>query len=468
MTKSKWIPNVALFLVLALSVYGVYVFVEKPELALQESGKAKLSFLKEFDKINLITTSNYTWQKEGSTWFDVMGKVPINEKLITELVSKFDQLKIKKELSLKDLENENKLAFIPAEAPFIEFKTVDAKTYRYTLGTHLGFSENFYMQESVGERDHVYVLEDFSEATAFYDTKTGPKKDYHYRKWVSLLSLQAKFFWNRSPFNKLNNVQKLWLSTEKRGSFVLDSKYKQTRPAIPKGIGFNDEYLKHFIGQLNDIQAIEIYKKKSSRLANQLVKGEIYLEDETRIRFFLLGHRNGKDGYFLYVVGKEFIFELTNESSKPMFSTVQDFWSKKAISDTTELSKKEAAIEITFEDNKKSYELNLPVEKDFKVFLKNESKLVPKTENFKKLFRLLLGERPFGEADKVTKVKLSELNKKRGLRVKILDKEFGIQHENDELIISNYQDKVKLHYLVGKKSPIGLNTKEYISSGSAL
>lgn len=79
-----------------------------------------------------------------------------------------------------------------------------------------------------------------------------------------------------------------------------------------------------------------------------------------------------------------------------------------------------------------------------------------------------MGERPFGEADKVTKVKLSELNKKRGLRVKILDKEFGIQHENDELIISNYQDKVKLHYLVGKKSPIGLNTKEYISSGSAL
>jgi hypothetical protein len=156
-------------------------------------------------------------------------------------------------------------------------------------------------------------------------------------------------------------------------------------------------------------------------------------------------------GYFLKTSLNEKLYELRNEDAMYFFINVQDFW-KKQLNPTS----KEYDLKITFhKDQAKTVQIHVSDKEIFNASSKNNSLRILEV---KKLVDFL----------KTSADHISELPKTsiKDLHDLILDlyfenRHFGVMLEENDLVLIDFDNAIKLHHYIGATVPFNYRIKDF-------
>jgi len=340
------------------------------------------------------------------------------------------------------------------------------------LGDKQVFSRKFYMLVKEGGKESVYLISDLSADPMAYQTdEEYQKSDYHYKRLQMIFYLTNIFFYETKVFSDEGYVEDkinfnlVEVATFRNTKFSLNFETSQTSPAPFKGIEYFDDNWLALHRTLSFLQGKNLITPYNESLLSEPLS--IMTIVDRRKKFFelqLFKSYGSLKGYFLKVRTEvqgvshlwEHLYELSPEVAQHFFVNVQDFWDKRIIKNSSEISISFSSLNKNSK-NQQTDQFKISNKDLFNVYaisthLQNHKLNI---NQFKKLFDLLNSQ-----ADHVEEYKLP-IDGQRLMIIGINDNTYQFYKVYNTLSILDEKNKIVWSYYLGSELPFGVMNKDY-------
>ena len=275
--------------------------------------------------------------------------------------------------------------------------------------------------------------------------------------------LTNKYFYDGKVFRNLNyskdkiNFETITISTFRNKKYVVNFKNSTTIPPAPTATGYFDENWVSFHQTLTDLEAKSVTYPANFALLDDLLSFlEIVDRNGKKITLELYKKYGEESGYFLKSSLDNLLYQIKPEEAQYFFANVQDFWVKKIAP-----ASKNYSLKIIFY-NQKEQSVEVSDADLFKVtFLKNESpkELISELQ-FKRLIDFIKSE-----GNHLTELteSLTNIIKKTILQLHFENRVLNVILEDNEVIIVDLKNKLKIHHYVGTTIPFSIKYEDYFN-----
>lgn len=226
----------------------------------------------------------------------------------------------------------------------------------------------------------------------------------------------------------------------------------QTTPAAPKGIAYFEDNWLAFHKVLTHLEARTSYSPyEVSALSEVLSQVEILDREGRKITLQVFKKFGDLNGYFMTSSLDKVLYSLKPEDARYFFVNVQDFW-KKSLAPLS----KEFELNLTFYDGK-SEKIKIHDKQLFHAVSDKPNIKIHELE-FKKLLDFIKME-----GDHVSELteKPSEILKKNVLRLNFENRALSVILEDNDAIVVDIENKLKVHHYIGATVPFGIKKADY-------
>jgi hypothetical protein len=423
--------------------------------------KKKLSILdvKELGDLKGFSGIKLNFKKSGESFIAADNNLELAPKKVEEFFTILAGLKTKSLIPNADVEKVGRKFYIPDESMKMSFQ-FEKGEMQFILGKKLDFDQAFYMDVVKNGAHQMFVVNDESPDPGVYtNEKEYNKSDVKYKRLEMMFLLTNVFFYETKVFNHQNydpqkiNFKSIDISTFRNKKFKIDFEKTKTVPDAPNGISNDEDNWIAFHKALTNLEGKTIYYPvKESNLDEVLSHLEVLDRNGANYTLDVYKKYGSLNGYFLKSsLSKDKLFELRNEDAMFFFVNIQDFW-KKQIAPMS----KEYDLKINFALDKSRIELVHVSDKEiFNATSNNKSIRILEVKKLVDFIKL--------SGDHVSE--LSKPNEK-SLKDVVLDiyfenRHLGVMLEENDVVLVDFDNRIKIHHYVGKTIPFSWRVKDY-------
>ena len=453
--------NLILFLILVVFVALTYWFEEKGTADKNQFEQKKYSILdaKDLGEMKGFTGIKLNFKKVGDHFVAAENNLELSPKKVEEFFTILAGLKTKSLIPNEDVAKIGRQFYIPDETMKMTFQ-FEKGEMQFILGKKLDYDQAFYMDVIKGGIHQMFVVNDESPDPGVYtNEKDYNRSDAKYKRLTMMFLLTNVFFYETKVFNHQNydvqkiNFKKIDISTFRNKKFQVDFEKTMTNPPVPKGLAYDEDNWIAFHKTLTTLEGKTIfYPLKESNLDEVLSRFEV--TDRAGKSYFLDVYKKygSLTGYFLKSsLDKDKLFELRNEDAMYFFINVQDFWKKQIIP-----LAKEYDLKLSFRLDKGRSETIQVSDKE--IFNATSSNKTLRILEVKKLvdFMKLFGD----HVSEVTRPYEKSL-KNIVLDIYFENRHLGVMLEENDVVLVDFDNNIKLHHYVGKTIPFSYRVHDY-------
>ena len=452
--------NLLLFFVLVLSILITYWFEERgTAIALKEEAqRTEVLNSEKLGELKGLRGIKIDIEKKGENYFARNNKIQLSNERLDEFFKILAGLKVKTFLSDDDVAKVGRIHYIPDDSMKLNFQ-FEKGEIEFTLGKKLDFDQRFYMEISQNNKKKIVIVNDESPDPGTYQSdKEYQLSDMKFKRLTMVFLLTNVYFYDTRVFKDLYpeekkiNFESIAISTFRNKKFILNFKDTTTLPLAPKGIANFEENWLSFHKSLSHLMGRTVISPYDPLVLSEILSQfEIIDRHGLNINLTVYKKFGDQTGYFLTSNLDKLLYVLKPEDARLFFVNVQDFWKKNLYSSGAEFQ-----LAMTFFDNKT--EVVKIVDRElFKVVPLGPGVKVRPME-FKKLIDFLKIE-----GDHVSELteKPSEILKKNILQLRFDNKVMSVILEDNDVILVNYEFKIKIHHYVGATIPFSIKHSDY-------
>lgn len=455
--------NPILFGILILFLVLTYFFEEKAGID-QKNKKDQEAMILDTNSLGEMKSLKgikINIDKRKEDFYDADNGLLLSMDRMTEVFQILSTLRAVKILDPIEVAKVGKNHYIPDDAFSLTF-SFERGNIVFRLGHKLEFDQSFYMEVIKNGESSVVVVNDISPDPGAYENEEDYKKsDAKYKRLQVVFLLTNKYFQDTEILRSLKydkeekiNFESVTVQTFRNKKFTVNFKKLITDPAPLKGIGYFEENWLSFHAFLTNLNAQSVVEGGKKELLNEILS-RFDVVDRKGVKYWLEVYKNysGRSGYFLVSSLNSLVFELRPEDAKHFFVNVQDFWLKKI-----GLTEKMYNLDISFYDGRQN-KVRVEDKQLFKVELleTNKAKSVRVLE-FKKLIDFFKNQ---GDHVSDLDEKPSDILKESVLKVVFNNKIFNVILRENEAIVVDFENKIKIHYYVGSELPFSIKYDDY-------
>jgi hypothetical protein len=457
--------NFSLLVLLIIGVLLTYLFEERANKIKEVLNAKKTALLnvEDYGELKGVKGIKINFEKRGETFSDRENHLRLSTARLDEFFQILSGLKVINFLNQEDVKKIGIPFYIPDESMKMTFE-FEKGSLTFILGKKLDFDQTFYMQVISGDKNQVVLVKDESPDPNIYENDEQYKKsDAKFKRLQMVFLLTNKYFYDGRVFKDFDyslekiNFESIQVSTFRNKKYSINFKDSTTNPPAPPTLGYFDDNWVSFHQALSKLEAKNVNYPADPKLLDEVLS------------FFEVVDRNGKKytlevykkygeeiGYFLKSSLDNIIYQLKPEDAQFFFVNVQDFWHKN-------YSPKNKDYDFTLVDYKgKSLSVAISDKELFTVKSIAQSKSAATDLvdlEFKRLIEFLKME---GNHVSEMNEKPTEIIKKTVLNLNFDNKKLNVILEENEAIVVDISQKVKIHYYVGNKLPFSIKIEDYI------
>ncbi len=455
--------NLFLFIFLIIFIGITYWWEEKGTIDKKAEDLTRYSILdsKELGELIGFKGVKLNFKKVGEDFVAANNNLELSKNRVSEFFTILAGLKVKNAIGNADVSKVGRSFYIPDESMKMNFKFAKGEL-EFILGKKLDFDQAFYMEITRDGNKQIFVVNDESPDPGVYvNEKDYNKSEAKYKRLQTMFLLTNVFFYETKVFSHFSydekkiNFKKIDVSTFRNKKFQIDFEKTVTVPPVPNGLIYDEDNWIAFHKTLTNLSGKDIiYPVKLSNLDEVLSRLEITDREGKSYTLDVYKKYGSLLGYFLKPSFSDKIFELKNEDAMYFFVNVQDFW-KKQLTPTS----KEYDLKIIFQADKGLFETIHISDKEMfnATSLKKNLRIleVKKLIDFLKL-----------SGDHVSEmVKPSDLNQKDMiLDLYFENRHLGVMLEDNDVVLCDFDNKLKLHHYVGKTIPFSYRLHDFFES----
>lgn len=452
--------NLILFVLLVLSVLATYWFEErgnsnaikienKRTEVLNSEGLGELIGVKGL-KIDFI--------KEGSAYYSRDSKIKMSKDRLDEFFKILSSLKVITFLNDEDVAKVGRPFYIPDDGMTLKFQ-FEKGDISFTLGKKLEFDQTFYMEVTQNGKKRIVIVKDESPDPGMYKTdKEYQNSDAKFKRLSIVFMLTNVYFYDTRVFKdfypdeKRINFDEISISTFRNKKYSINFQKTTTNPPALNGISYFEENWLSFHQALTHLQGRGVIAPyEPSALSEILSQLEIKDRDGRNITLTVYKIFGEQNGYFLTSSLDKMLYILKPEDARFFFVNVQDFWKKNLFTEA-----KEYTLGVTFYNH--AIDQVKVIDKDLFKVEPVDTRAVVKQLEFKKLIDFL---KTGGDHVSPLTEKPSEILKKNIMQLNFDNRVMSVILEENDLILADFDLKIKIHYYVGATIPFSLKRSDY-------
>lgn len=461
--KIKRHKNLSLFVVLLVALLCTYLFEERSQQK-EERALSKKTALLDVEKLGEITAIHgikLNFEKRGAHYVAKDNNLRLSDARLGELFEILSGLKIKSFLDQAEVQKVGVAFYIPDPSMKMTF-VFEKGELTFTLGKKLSYDQAFYMQVTREGVSQIVIVNDESPDPGVYQNDEDYKKsDAKYKRLEMAFLLTNKYFYDTRVFRDFDyaqdriNFQSISIATFRNKKYSLSYENSTTNPPPPKGVEYFDDNWVSFHRFLSSLEGRSLVYPADPKLLDEVLS-QLEVVDRSGKKYSLEVYKKyaGENGYFLKTSLDNIIYQLKPEDARYFFVNIQDFW-KKSVS----FKNKEFVLKLTF-FNGQTEDVTVSDKDLFVVTPKNPkyTKESLRTLEFKKLIEFLKME---GNHISELTEKPSEILKKNIMRVQFDNRSLSVILEDNEVILVDFELKIKIHHYVGATIPFSIKFEDY-------
>ncbi len=452
--------NLTLFLILVVAIGATYWFEERGNLKLElaNAKRNELIDTSHLGELKSIKGIKLDMVKEGENYYSREGHILMAKARLDEFFKILGGIKTKSFLKPEDIAKVGRSFYIPDDALTLSF-AFDKGEVSFTLGKKLEFDQTFYMEVFKDGKRQVVIANDESPDPGAYKTdKEYQVSDAKFKRLQVLFMLTNVYFYDTRVFKdmytdeKSINFDEISILTFRNKKYSVNFKTTTTNPPAPASLGYFESNWISFHQALTKLEGRTIYAPyEPSALSEVLSQFEIKDRAGRNITLTVYKRFGELNGYFLTSSLDKELYVLKQEDARYFFVNVQDFWNKNIVP-----KEKEYPLTIGFFDGK-SEQVRISDKELFKA-TGMKAGVNPRPLEFKKLIDFLKME-----GDHVSEMteKPSEILKKNILTLNFDNRSLGVILEDNDAIIVDVENKIKIHHYVGATLPFSVKRADY-------
>ena len=457
--------NKVLLLLLILALLATYFFEERANIFKKEAldRQASLIFNDDLGELRGIKGLMINIEKRGVEYHDRDNNLKLSSARLDEFFQILAGLKTLAILSQEDVKKVGLNYYIPDPEMVMTFN-FDKGDVSFVLGKKLEYDQTFYMQVLSGGKSNVVLVKDDSPDPNIYENDEQYKKsDAKFKRLQMIYYLTNKYFYDGRVFRNLDyskekiNFDTITISTFRNKKYSINFKDSTTSPPAPASTGYFDDNWVSFHQTLTGLEAKSVtYPANFSLLDELLSYFEIVDRSGRKFNLELYKKYGEESGYFLKSSLDNLLYSIKPEDAQYFFANVQDFWNKK-ISPT----QKNYLLKLVF-FNQKEQVVDVVDGDLFKVTLAKNSVEVDSISElqFKRLIDFIKSE-----GNHITDLIESPSNivRKTILQLHFENRVLNVILEDNEVILVDLKNKLKIHHYVGKTIPFSIKYEDYFT-----
>lgn len=454
MKKNK---NLILFLSLMAAVALTYWFEERgtENAIMTEAQKTEILSADKLGEMKAVKGVKIDLIKKDEKYYARENGLILSKARLDEFFKILGAIRVKTFLKDEDVAKVGRSFYIPDDMLSLNF-TFEKGSIKFTLGKKLEFDQTFYMEvEKDGKRQVVIAEDQSADPGVYQNDKDYQRSEAKYKRLQIIFMLTNVYFYDTRVFKdfyqdeKAINFEEMTISTFRNKKFSVNFKQTSTNPPAPEGLGYFEENWISFHRVLSKLEGRTVYSPyESSALSDVLSQFEIKDREGRKIILTVFKRFGELNGYFMTSSLDNLLYVLKPEDARYFFVNVQDFWNKKIVPQG-----KEYNLTLTFLDGK-SEQVKIIDKELFKV----ETGKSVRSLEFKKLIDFLKTE---GDHISEMTEKPSEILKKNVLRVQFENKDLNVILVENDAILVDVNQKIKIHHYVGATIPFSIKRGDY-------
>ncbi len=458
--KIKKNKNLILFVVLILAIAVTYWFEERGNINAQKAIATKTEILdaSALGELKGVKGIKLDFIKEGDNYYSRENHLLLSKARLDEFFKILAGIKVKTFLKDEDVAKVGKAFYIPDDALKLTFQ-FEKGEIDFTLGKKLDFDQTFYMEVIKGGKKQYVIAEDQSPDPGVYrNDKDYQRSEAKFKRLQMIFMLTNVYFYDTRlfkdlyPDDKAINFDEISILTFRNKKYSINFKNTTTNPPVPKTLGYFEENWLSFHRTLTKLEGRTVIAPyEQSALSEVLSQFEIKDRAGRNITLTVYKKFGDQNGYFLTSSLDKVLYVLKTEDAPYFFVNVQDFW-KKNISP----KEKEYQLGITFY-GKATDLVNISDKELFKA-TSAKAGTVTRPLEFKKLIDFIKME---GDHVSDMTEKPSEILKKQIMQVRFDNRVLNVILEDNDAILVDVDQKVKIHHYVGATLPFSTKRSDY-------
>jgi hypothetical protein len=282
--------------------------------------------------IKSFTNIKSTVLIDGKQYYLNPGRKPADERKVNAFFDALSSIRIKRELSAKEVEELGLRLFFTTEGSEVE-KVIfrfDKSMITFTLGKKLDFDQSFYMKvtEEDGDKLKERFIIAFDQASLNVPVAkdTYHRTDVKYRRFQSLLYLGNDYFrdfrifssWMRSPWT----LQKIVIDNKRNRNFSISLKEKTTTPLPPTFLNYSLEEFRTFEKEIALLEGTSIRDIKPNKAAHISTAFITSSKGEMKLELFSTMNSSNK----IWLKANDLYYAVSEDVAKTFLGSVQRFW----------------------------------------------------------------------------------------------------------------------------------------------
>lgn len=449
--------NLILFLVLVAAIAVTYWFEERgnQNAIMSEARKTEILNAEKLGELEAVKGIKIDFIKKGEQYFARENGLLLSTPRLEEFFKILSGVKVKSFLKDEDVAKVGRSFYIPDDSLSLTF-TFEKGAISFTLGKKLDFDQTFYMEVEKEGKKQIVIAEDQSPDPGVYQNdKDYQRSEAKYKRLQIIFMLTNLYFYDTRVFKdmytdeKAINFEEISISTFRNKRFSVNFKTTTTNPPAPAGMGYFEENWLSFHRVLSKLEGRTVYTPyEPSVLSEILSQFEIKDREGRKITLTVYKRFGELNGYFMTSSLDKLLYVLKPDDARYFFVNVQDFWNKKLAP-----TQKEYNLTLTFADGKTETVKII----DRELFKVESGKSVRSLE-FKKLVDFLKVE---GDHISEMTEKPNEILKKNVLRVQFENRDLNVILEDNDALLVDLKQKIKIHHYVGATIPFSIKRSDY-------
>lgn len=449
--------NIVLFLILVAALAVTYWFEERGNrnTMMSEAKKSEILNAEKLGELQGVQGLKIDFVKKGEQYFARENNLLLNKARIDEFFKILSGIKVKSYLTTEDVAKVGKSFYLPDESLRLTF-LFEKGSMSFTLGKKLDFDQTFYMEVEKDGNKQIVIAEDQSPDPGVYENdKDYQRSDAKYKRLQVIFMLTNVYFYDSRVFKDFYtdeqavNFEEISIATFRNKKFSVNFKTTSTNPPAPSSLGYFEDNWLSFHKLLTNLEGRTVYTPyEQSALSEVLSQLEIKDRAGRQITLTVYKRFGELNGYFMTSSLDKLLYVLKPDDARYFFVNVQDFWNKKIVP-----AEKEYNLTLTFADGK-SEQVKIIDRELFKV----DSAKAARSLEFKKLIDFLKTE---GDHVSDMTEKPTEILRKNVLRVQFENNDLNVILEDNDAILVDIKNKLKIHHYVGATVPFSIKRTDY-------
>jgi hypothetical protein len=457
LNKIKKNKNLLLFFILIAALAITYWFEERGNrnAMMTENQRTEILNAEKLGELKSVKGIKLDFDKKGEQYFARDNGLLLSKPRLDEFFKILAGIKVKTFLKDEDVAKVGKAFYIPDEALTLRFQ-FEKGAISFTLGKKLEYDQTFYMEvEKEGKKQIVIAQDDSADPNVYNNDKDYQRSEAKYKRLQIVFMLTNLYFYDTRVFkdmypdDKTIYFDEVIVSTFRNKKYSLNFKTTTTNPPAPPSLGYFEYNWISFHRMLTKLEGRTVYTPYEPSALSELLS-QLEITDRSGKKIILTVYKKFGElnGYFMTTSFDKILYALKPADAPYFFVNVQDFWNKKIAP-----REKEFNLTLTFVDGK-SETVKISDKELFKV----ETPKSVRSLEFKKLIDFLKVE---GDHISEMTEKPSDILKKNVLRLNFDNRNLSVILEDNDAILVDVDQKLKIHHYVGATIPFSIKRSDY-------